>query len=533
MALSRRALFGFPPPQPPSSVHTVRLVPLTQGVNQDTAWPLQVPGSATSMVNFLPLDGTLVPRSRLSSLNTIRAPGGSFGAISGLYEMHSATFASAPITWYSTATGHGLVSSDGSLSFGSFVSAAGLGIGSGLLSRTHWQYATAFGENINDNIVVAAGLGSGPSVDTLLVLYREGGNGAPMYSYLTGAPKAYAVGAFDSYILAWGIEDAVNRIQWCVRGSPSNWTGEGSGFEDLLAMRGVATRVVPMANGRVVLMTNRETWYGVTATYPAQFYFHPLDPNVGCPFPLTVQYAEEGVLFLGSDHALRLLPYGGGKPEIVVPGLAPLLRRLYLGTTNENAHAIYDPSTKLYYLFVQRNSTVGAEDDVVGLVINTRTGEWGRYTPGSGIGNLSVGLAQSQDRASTGNISEGILVVSLATIYSFNSLLGTDSGQAVTSTWQSTPIAADLAGGWKQLTEINVDYRATSASTLTIRVAADGNTYESTGRSLSLASAPVAGRAQSQVYAGGPFPVIEITSSSTGYALHRMDVGMNIGGRRS
>jgi hypothetical protein len=78
-----------------------------------------------------------------------------------------------------------------------------------------------------------------------------------------------------------------------------------------------------------------------------------------------------------------------------------------------------------------------------------------------------------------------------------------------------------------------VDYRATSASTLTIRVAADGNTYESTGRSLSLASAPVAGRAQSQVYTGGAFPAIEVQSSSTGYTLHRIDVGMNIGGRRS
>ena len=72
MAIERRSKFGFPSPQPNDSRYTARLVPLSIGVRQQDAWPLQAPGSSTSMTNFLPLDGALVPRSRYSSLNTIR-----------------------------------------------------------------------------------------------------------------------------------------------------------------------------------------------------------------------------------------------------------------------------------------------------------------------------------------------------------------------------------------------------------------------------------------------------------------------------
>jgi hypothetical protein len=118
------------------------------------------------------------------------------------------------------------------------------------------------------------------------------------------------------------------------------------------------------------------------------------------------------------------------------------------------------------------------------------------------------------------------------TIHSSSSLKSIDATSLVTSTFRSEVIAADLPGNYKQLTQVDLDHRSTSTSTLVLKVSQDGgNTFETTGRSVTLNRAPASGRATSQPYIGGAFPAIEITSSSTGYELHRLDVSMNLGGR--
>ena len=499
------------------------MVPLTQGVQPTIAWPLQAAGSAVSMTNFLPFDGVLIPRSRLSSLHTNRPAG--FSSAHGMHEMHSATFNIEPRIWWSDATLHGLLSSSGSISVGSFVSAGGLGV-SGLPSMTQWQYVTAFSGIINENMTLAVGK---DSLNTVLALYQTSGSatGLPLYSYLTGAPKANCLGAFDNYVIAFRTSGGPTRVQWCVRGEPTNWSGEGSGFEDLLEMRGYGTAVKGLGD-RLVLFSSAEIWYGLRATYPAQFQFYPLDRTVGCPFPRTIQETEHGLVFLGSDHQMRLIPVAGGPSQPIAPGLAPVLRRLELSATHQQDWGVYDPYTKLYYLFVDRSITGNAPFQ--SLVVNTQTGEWG-------FNNMEAidpytGISHALEKT-THAASEGVfLATSTGTFYSLNSLLATDSGSTVTATYRSGPIATDLPANWKQVTAVELDYRATSASTVTLKISQDGNTYETTGRAVSLPSATVAGRAQAQMYLGGAFPSLEIASTSTGFELHRIDATLNIGGRR-
>jgi hypothetical protein len=530
MALSRRALFGFPPPQPPSSVHTVRLVPLTQGMNQNTAWPLLPPGSAQSMTNFLPLNGTLAPRSRLSATTS----GSILPSGLGMTELYLGTglFSPPPQVWYSSNTQHAIVSSNGSISRASFTSAFGLGVAPSDQQHS-WQYAQSFFGTIDSNALVAAGIGAGSSADTLLVLYGT----PPQFSYLTSAPRAFAVASFDNYLVAWNVTAdgvaATTRVQWCVRGEPSNWTGEGSGFEDLLEMRGAGTSVWPMPDGRIVLFSDTEIWYGVRATYPAQFNFYPLDPDVGCIAPRTIARCPEGLLFLGTDSAIRILPSGGGKSRVLVSNIPRYVgHKMFIRTLGTSTWGLYDQVAGLYYLFVERGSEI--MDD--GMVVNVLTGEVGLLSYDVGNDSPFCGVALSASNTSTFN-NEGLLFASRAgQVYSANSskdMEGRFGLSVVTSTWRSTPIAADLAGDWKQLLDVNVDYRATSRSTLTLRIAADGNTFEDIGRAVSLASAPIVGRVQSQVYTGGFAPTLELISTSTGYELHRIDVGMNIGGRRA
>jgi hypothetical protein len=514
VGVQRKSKFGFSPPPKAASTHTVRLVPLSQGVKQDTAWPLLAPGSTTTMTNYLPLDGCLVPRSRLSSVNTIRVLSGA-SSMAALVPTTNVN----PSIWYSAQSRHAMVSSTGSVSIASFTSAFGLGV-TGIASSDYWQYAQVYSANLDQNMLVAAG----DSGSTLHVLY---GDAPPQYSYLTSAPKAKAVCTFNNYVVAFNVGATfTTRVQWCVRGNPSNWTGEGSGFEDLLEMKGVGKAVRSTTDGRFYLFSTREIWYGYGADYPAQFLFAPLDQGVGCEAPATIQDTDVGILFLGSDLALRLLPKGGGQSQAVSHPVNKLIRTTVKEGRPNNSWGVYDWLTKCYHLFLDAGS--GAPRP---LVLNVVTGEWAfedynATGPSAGLSFLVQG--------SFLNPSESLFWVnSSGTVFSSSSRVALENGSVVTSTYRSAPIAADLAGNHKLLTQLDCDYRATSRATVNVKVSQDGgNSYPVTALPLSLLSAPVAGRATSQMYAGSAYPCVELTSTDTGYELHRLDATLELGGRR-
>ena len=508
MGIRRKSMFGFPPTPAAPSTATVRMVPLTQGIRGDVPWTDNPPGSAQSMTNFLPIHGALTPRSRLSSLNTIRASGVTIQGMATL----SPPSGVATDVWYSSATLHGLITSNGSISRASFVSAFGLGTAP-TTDAVSWQYAHAYSASLDASVLIAAPATSGT---TLQVLYKTAG-GAPQYSLVTGAPIAACVGAFDNYVLAFRTRPGPTsnfyntRVQWCARGDAmSGWTKEGSGFEDLLAMRGVGTAIKGTSDGRVILFSDLETWYGITAAYPQQFQFQPLDTGIGCPVPGTIAETDYGLMFVGSDNNLRLLPNGGGASQVVAPSLHRVLRNDLRTQAFPNSGnlswAVWDRYTKLYYLFI---TTTPVFVPTRAFVVNPETGEWGYLdfatypTAGVAQGKTNVSLAPGEGLV-FGN--------STGTVYSYNSLLATDSGSTVTSTWRSAPLATELPGNYKQLTRVDCDYRATSRATVTLKISQDGgNSYGHTAMPLSLVSAPVAGRASSDVYAGGAFPCIELT----------------------
>ena len=520
MGIIRKSKFGFAPTAAAPSTATVRMVPLT-GIDSSQPGVMRPVGSAQTLVNFLPMDGRLIPRSCFSSLNTIRAPG-TVGVI-GMAELTSANQA-FPTIWWSGNTVHGILMSNGSMSRASFVSSFGLGAGSLPTEQAGYQYGQVFMATPNDNALLAA---PQTSYDTIHTLYLT--SGVPLYSYLTSAPKTKAITVFDNYVVAFNTRSAttnLTRVQWSQRGNPSNWTGEGSGFEDLLGMRGSGVAIRAAPDGQLILWSTHEIWYGLGATYPAQFTFHPLDPKIGCPAPGTIQETEEGFIFLGSDFALRLLPRGGGPSQVIVHNLAAELRRTLDGASAALVFATYDRLLKLYHLFgasVQHRQ---------GFVVNTRTGEAGfmsyGFSPGAG---LSPTLSNT---TGVGARIESLFIgTSGGTIASTSSLIGTEFGSVVTATFRSDPIATELPGNYKQLTRVDCDYRATSRATVTLKISQDGgNSYGHTAMPLSLVSAPVAGRASSDVYAGGAFPCIELTSTDTGFELHRLDVTLNVGGQR-
>lgn len=518
MTLSRRSPFGFPPATGSPSESTVRMVPLTQGVKSgDQPWTIQPPGSAVSMTNFVPLYGSLQPRSRLSSINTIASVGSVLGMTP--YFLASGFFTDY---WVSGTTMHGLMGSSGSISVASFTSAGGLGSVPQLAS-SHWQYATIFNGDINDNMVIAASFGA-QSNTSLIALYSTGG--VLRSSFLTGSPKAVSVAVYDNYVLAWGAEKFSTRMRWCVRGNPSNWTGEGSGFEDLLAMRGFAMKVVPTEDSRFIVFSDKEIWYGVSAAYPAQFQFYPLDGTHGCSAPQTIQTTDLGILYLGSDNKIRLLPKGGGPSHVLAPSISKYLQPLAsfgVGFTLTTSFAVWDAAQRMYYLFYDP----GFLNTKRCFVVNVETGEWGSCAynttvPSVGIATLPVTSGPMSGTMLYGN-SKGTL---FTTDYSSN----TENGAAVTAVWQSGPIGADLPGDRKFISDAWIDYRSQSNTTLSISLTNNGQTFI-TDRTVALPGPTDVGRAKVEFHHDGQYPMLRLTTSSASLEINRIDVSLSMGGR--
>jgi hypothetical protein len=298
-------------------------------------------------------------------------------------------------------------------------------------------------------------------------------------------------------------------------------------------MGGTIVAIRGTRDGRLLIFGTSEIWYGVTATYPAQFTFHPISTSLGLGGTGTVDETENGTIFLGTDSKIHILPNGGGDPIEVAPLLSPVLRAVRTPSNPAGEVGVYDDTTHLYHL------NVGAIGGWRSFIVNVGTGEWGyaEYNAPNNNGSPTPSAMFASGLLSQGYDSlAGVTMAygdSAGTISFSNRLLGNEDNSVLTATWQSAVIAADLPGTYKQLQNVNLDYRATSKSTVTLKISQDGgNNYEATGRSLSLASAPYAGRVSVDVYRGGAFPTIELTSTSTGFELHRIDVTLGLGGQR-
>lgn len=535
MTIQRRSDYGLPPQTPPPSATTVRMVPLTQGLQGHFPVSNLPPGSSTSLLNFIPYNGVLTPRSRLSSLKTQadfpHSGGGVSGTIYGMQEFyHSAVGIDTALLW---AVASGSATTDNvfafnpstySISQASFVSSGGMG------TKPDWAlasgvkvgfaaYPSVFDTAVADDLVVFTLPKPVGSEQTILVagLTLTG----PIYSYLTQAPRAKFIAAYDNYVVAWSIKGENRRVQWSDRGNPGNWTPGGasvSGFEDLLSMQGVATGIAVLDN-RLILFSSHEIWIGLPSTYPSQFQFYPLDTTVGCPVDghNTIVNTELGLVFFGTDRNLRLIPRGGGLSQIINPDIGTYFREQQAITS---PWAVYESDRRLYHLYP---FITGAGP--IGIVVNLNTGEWGAESDIFGL--LSGGFSPTVRRSFVGTASE---------LYSLNSVLGTDTGplefrSVVTSIFQSLPIGQDLPEGRRQLTGLDLTYKATSTASGVVKASGDfGNTFPTSGSTVTLTTAKRGGVVDIDLMQDGPAPVIEWSSTNTGYELHRLSATFNLRG---
>jgi hypothetical protein len=542
---------GFPLQIQNRSLTSVFVVQPTVGLDvSDNAADIQ-PGSTPESRNYVMREGALEPRPMLSKRDTNPQPFGTNPAvpIQGGMEVIDVVGNRFPLVSGTTRWAKYSTGAWSALSYvGAHIPAAAV--------NDYWDFTQIYYDSADENVAV----GVHQSYQSLYIWQPD----QVTFSTLTQAPRAVTVAAFDNFLLAAnirsGASDYVQRIQWSDRGSIQTWTGGLSGFEDLLAMRGDITRLITQEN-RIIVFGENEIWQGQRADFPYIFRFSPIDIGVGAPYPWTAVTTPKGILFLGRDYQVYILPKEGGQPQPVGQKLHRYIRNVI--DQPQRAWAAYDSMLGMYQLYYPIKSGSGYPQRAVWASLEE--GNWAPqdFDPVGGRLSLSRGFEINITSAATtwanlqsagilwsalnmtwaelGGSSEGRVMLagsSAGTLYYFNSAVtadaksfSTDTGVPVRSLWQGHAMVGDVPARNKTVTKLTIDYQTDSASSVSVSISQNqGASFNASERVL-LPSSSAMSQAYAYPYISARYPMFKVESEGFRYRLFRFLTEMRFGGR--
>ena len=317
------------------------------------------------------------------------------------------------------------------------------------------------------------------------------------FSTLTQGPIAKDVTLFANRVVGFNIRElssssrVVQRVQWSIAGDPEDWTGIGSGFEDLVDMRGQGTRIFSTEE-EMVLGSTEEIWRGRLIGGDFVFRFSPLNKEVGIPFAKAAIQTKVGLFWLGSDSNIYHLQ--GARLDTIGDDVQRTIRDTI---TNEKA-AFFGYNDELQQLtFYYSTSPTGQPDraftwhrkdrakwtpqrfsDPVAqsfqLNIPSSATTWGGL-----VGNLSAQSQTYNDLLGAAGTPDEALLTSNGTTAFFSDSAGSDLGATVLSQAVFGGLFGADADNVKFSNRLRFDVRADSASSLTVSVSGNlGGTYQ-------------------------------------------------------
>ena len=134
------------------------------------------------------------------------------------------------------------------------------------------------------------------------------------YSNVTDAPQdAQFIELFNGRVVVTGSLAYPRRVQWSAKFSYTDWTGLGSGFEDLQPLNTVSSnnpiRVVPFDDKRAYVL-RQETCDLMAATdnFDVPFVFSQLHTGVDSRCPRAIANTRVGVVTVGSTNIFLITP---------------------------------------------------------------------------------------------------------------------------------------------------------------------------------------------------------------------------------
>ena len=289
------------------------------------------------------------------------------------------------------------------------------------------------------------------------------------FSTLSGTPPiAQDIVLFDNRPVVWNTTDVstgtkfAQRLQWPVKGDPEDWTGIGSGVEDIIDMMGEGTRLFA-EDGRMIAASTKQIWELAESDAPFIFRKRPLSTKVGIPFARASVQTPAGIFFLNNDYMVYRLQ--GGQLEPIGKQIQRELRTNLKDFTTAfmGWHATAQQVT-LYYTETSGNSPER------GFTFNTENSTW---TPQAFGNAVTAGF-----EARVANSLVETLVASDGTALSYSTSAISDgwvsAGELVRSEAVFGGFYTDSPNREVFNDEIRLTYTANSGSSLTVEVSLDG-----------------------------------------------------------
>lgn len=205
-----------------------------------------------------------------------------------------------------------------------------------------------------------------------LMIFSNGKDGTYTINLVTGvgttitaAPPAKFLMVFADRLIAIGTDAAPNQIKWSIRKDYSDWTGPGSGFEDMFSTPGgridSLTCAHPVGSGVAWIVRTKSLWsMAETGNFDAPFQFNRLPYiGVGSRSKQGVVAIPGGLIIPGEDNIYEVTE-GGGVEKI---GTGIKITMLKPQTTDfTRLFGVYDSTWDEYRLLV--NYRVGSSGPV-------------------------------------------------------------------------------------------------------------------------------------------------------------------------
>lgn len=334
-----------------------------------------------------------------------------------------------------------------------------------------------------------------------------------------------------------------NRIQWSVRANSLDWSGLGSGYEDLKSAPGgkndKQVAIVPITDEVAYVVRSNSIWQmNITGDFDAPFSFSRLYTHVGSKYTKTVVAIPRGLICVGDRQVWMITPEGFKDIG------APIVKRLIDGIDwLSQASSTYDTLNGEYRLGLWIPRVGGGLDQYI-LRYSIAKDAWTEDTYPYRIRSMTYTLFNS-DVTSTDVRKPG-------TIYAMADF-GTqfvakdDESRDNTVLRDASEIGGTAAGGFrietgdirlrddllqKEVVEIVLVYEAAVAFTLNLDYSYDGGV---SWLPYSVALLPIATRATpysfSVSFQRDFFQLAAWTSVSPSVRLEQLDVMIREGGK--
>ena len=551
--MPRQALFGIPFPPAPSR-DTYAVIQPTGGWN--SADPIVVPqGSMVSGQNVWVVNESLRPRDRLSQ-TTYLAPLASTGSgtelimqapiddrVQNLYAFEGSG------STYRYWRMNGGNSETGDTKF-TVVADTGTPANNQLDPRSPIFSADVWDET---NRTAVTCLVDGASVG-ITQIGAGSTSASTIENFIVGTNYEYPrdIIAFDDSPIVWGAADDnarefKNVVIWPVGTDFLDWSGTGSGHEELRDMRGSATRAFVMGE-RMILASTQELWEGRFVGGSFRFLFRPVDKKIGIPLRRAAINTPLGIFWLNSDF--MVYHFDGAKvSQVGQPIINTLRAELALDSviagTNKSSHFMtYDSrfrTVTLHYSTAAGVTGLGA-DRAFTLHIDERAWTPQRFsTPlqASVDGSIDMFTSLSNTRYNDDRPKTTYYTTSRASIVQWDSSASRDAialpsaGDPqrilVTSQWVSGGMLTSDPLHTHLFDEVRVESRADltpseGASTVSVALSADlGGTY-ATEQSFTPSVASASSQNKLNFGQSGRYGTVALRSDQTGWYVNRIIV---------